>query len=242
MTNFGKVLVYLNTFAAIVLFGWALSLYTNRLDYFDRTDGETKIEGQLTQLNAEVKRYNELIKGSQVSYAATSERLKYQENVRTFRQEALKKFMAKIQGVDSEVRFLNLNRMDKSALLSFPSSPAADGSFDPLGTIINGLDGKPLRGLGALRKLYGELCQQRRDLQAKILKHREDYAALCKVVDVNQDEVIRNKVMFDNLKDEQEFLNDALINWEEQLRILELRQNQLKVRLEAAGGTPPAGK
>lgn len=242
MTTFGKILVYLNTFMAVVLFGWALSLYTNRVDWFDRTlaDG-TKIDGQLTLLGAEIKRHSEQVKASQGAYVANSERVRYTESVRDFRKGALAAFMKKIQGVDDKVRFLDLNRLEKSALIAFPSTRGTDGNFDPQGTVVNGLDGKPLRGLGNLRKSYGELSQDMLARWARILKYRADYAALCDQIDIVQYEVIRQKAIFDNLKDEQDYLTDARINWEEQLRTLEVRKSQLLIRLDALGVTPRTG-
>jgi chromosome segregation ATPase len=228
---------------AVVLFAWALSLYTNRLDWFDRTleDG-TKIDGQLAQLQAEVKRSGEQIKASQLSDAGTTERLKYTENVRDFRKATLAGFMAKIQGVDNQVKFLELQRMEKSALLAISDKPDANGIFDPLGTDVNGLNNKPLLGLGTLRKKYGELSQDMLSKWDTILKLRAEYAALSDDIEKVQYEVIRQKVIFENLNDEQDYLADAQINWEEQLRILEVRKSQLMIRLDALAGSSRTGK
>jgi chromosome segregation ATPase len=228
MTSLGKLLVYLNTFVAIVLFGWAVSLYTNRVDWFDRTTDDGKVEGQLTQLQSEVKRYAEMIKSSQGSFAAETNRVKDVELNRDFRNFQFQERMAEIQRVDDKVRFRVQLRESKSALIDVRN----------VGADVNGLNGKPLRGLASLRQEFDKLSKQTLDKQANILKLRADYAALCDQVDVAQAEVNRQKIIAGNLKDEQEYLADARINWEEQLRTLEVRKAQLLARISALGPPP----
>ena len=53
-TKIGKLLVLANVFIAIGLLAWAVSIYTNRLSYFDGQDGETATKGQFTQYTDEM--------------------------------------------------------------------------------------------------------------------------------------------------------------------------------------------
>ena len=55
-------------------------------------------------------------------------------------------------------------------------------------------------------------------------------------------EVTKLKVIRDNLKDEKAFVADAQINWEEQLRTLDLRKNQLQIRIDELKSRVGAGK
>lgn len=237
MTSLGKVLVYINSAVAVALFSWAVSLYSNRVDWFDRTpeDGP-KVEGQITQLQAEVKRYSDMIRSSQQAYAQAAERAMREEALRDFRQYVFFNedttrggvlgWLPLVKNVDDTVRFREPLRLEKSSLLN----------VNQTGADVAGLDGKPLRGLGILNKLFDDLTNETMTRQQSILKLRAEYAALCDQVDAVQAEVLRQKTILENLTDEQEFLADAIINWEEQLRVLEIRRAQLQARLEAIGG------
>ncbi|CAN5228451.1 hypothetical protein BH11PLA2_BH11PLA2_21410 [soil metagenome] len=225
MTSLGKLLVLVNTFVAVILFGWAVSLYTNRVDWFDRTTEDGKIEGQITQLQAEVKRYSDMIKGTQVAYANAAKLTAETEQTRDFRNYKLNQRLDNIRRVDDQVKFLEQRRIERSALIDVGND----------GPVINGLNGQPLKGLGFLRKKYDDLTRESMAKQSAILKYRAEYEALCVQVDTIQDEVLRQKVIFNNLKDEQEYLADARINWEEQLRTLEIRKTQLQQRLVSFG-------
>jgi chromosome segregation ATPase len=226
MTSLGKLLVLANTFASVILFGWAVSLYVNRPEWFDRTVGEDKIAGQIPQLQAEVKRLSEIGKSVQTGYAAANDRLLKAEHERDFRAYVLNKRLADIRRVDDQVTFTDQKREDRSALIDVRGT----------GVVINGLNGKKLKGLGALRKEYDDLIRKSTGSTTAILKARGDFSALCKQIDDVQAEVIRQKIIQENLTDEQDYLFDARIVWEEQLRTLELRRSQLQSRLTALGG------
>ena len=68
-TRLAKVLVFVNLFVGVGLFAWALSLYANRLDYFDRKDADPPVVGRFTLLQDEVKKTAE---SSKPSYAIGS--------------------------------------------------------------------------------------------------------------------------------------------------------------------------
>jgi prefoldin subunit 5 len=232
MTTLGKVLVFLNAFVAVVLFGWAVSIYTNRVDWFDRTPADgAKIDGQITQLQAEVKRYADQIKVSQQAYAAAAIRCADAEarrdyrNFKFFNEDATQGrtlgLLPSVRAVDDKVRFREQVRYEKSALID----------VDKIGAELQGVDAKPLRGLGFLRKRFDDLSRESIAKEQSLRKLRADYTALCDQIDQVQAEVTRQKIITNNLKDEQEFLADARINWEEQLRTLEIRKAQLQARL-----------
>jgi hypothetical protein len=227
MTTLGKLLVYLNTFIAVVLFGWAMSLYSNRVDWFDRTIEDGKVEGQLTQLQADVKRLSDQIRASQTSYAFAAARAAENENIRDYRRYRLDERMKQIKRVDDQVRFHIQLTLPKSSLINVKDE----------GPVVNGLNGKPLRGLSTLRQTYDKLSDQTIKLGTDIVKARTEYAALSDQVDLVQAEVDRQKVIFENLKDEQDYLSDARINWEQQLRTLDIRRQQLQTRLETGASS-----
>ncbi len=229
MTSLGKLLVYLNTFLAVILFGWAVSLYSNRVDWFDRTlaDG-TKIDGQIPMLQAEIKRYSDQIKATQQAYAAAVDRLDKTELQRDFRNAVLAKRMREIKTVDAQAKFLEQIRDGRTALIDVRNE----------GATVKGLGGTDLQGLASLSKRYSDLTTQRLAHQKAIDKLRTEYDALSDEILQVQAEVLRQKLIFDNLKDEQDYLSDARINWEEQLRTLEIRKSQLLSRLEALGVSP----
>jgi chromosome segregation ATPase len=224
MTSLGKLLVLANTFVAIVLFGWAVSLYANRVDWFDRTTEDGKIEGQITQLQAEIKRQSEVAKGMQASYARTAQQTVFAEQSRDYRKFKFDEQINDIRRVDDKVKFLEQTRLPGTVLIN----------LDAPGPTIKGLNGKDLMGLGALRKKFDTLTENSSQIQNTLVKLRGDYSALSDTVDTVQAEVLRQKIIAGNLKDEQEYLFDARINWEEQLRILEARKAQLEERLAKA--------
>jgi len=229
MTRLGKLLVFLNTFFAVILFGWAVSLYTNRVDWFDRTfeDG-SKVDGRIPLLQAEVKRYSEQIKATQQAYASGVERLQGYQGVeidRDFRNKVLANRMSDVKRIDDKVRFLVQVRQPRSALIDVRAA----------GESVKSLGGTDLKGLASLNKRFDELSRETLARQASINKLRKDYEALSNEVLVVQAEVLRQKVIFNNTQDEQDYLSDARINWEERLRTLEIRKSQLQTRLETLG-------
>jgi chromosome segregation ATPase len=221
MTSLGKFLVFANTFVAVVLFGWAVSLYSNRTDWFDRTIDEVKVDGQITQLQNEVKRLSEMGKTAQQGYAAASARAANEEIVRDYRAYKLNERLQKVRGSDASVRFVEQKREAGKALIDVQAD----------GTVINGLNAQPLKGLGTLRKEYDDLSRMSADSFKKIDQYRDEYKALSAEIDLVQVEVLRQKIIRDNLADEQDYLFDARINWEEQLRNLEFRKTQLEQRI-----------
>ena len=59
-TKIGKLLVFVNLMASVGLMAWALSLYTNRVDWLDATTAEGKTDGQITLLKKEIDRLTKL--------------------------------------------------------------------------------------------------------------------------------------------------------------------------------------
>ena len=82
MTKIGKLLVLGNVFVSIGLLAWAVSIFTNRLAYFDYKDGETDVPGQY---NNELKRLNDGAFLAQSLYVRAKDRQITDEQDRAYR-------------------------------------------------------------------------------------------------------------------------------------------------------------
>jgi chromosome segregation ATPase len=225
MTTLGKLLVFANTFLAVLLAGWAVSLYVNRVDWFDRTSEEAKIEGQFTQLGTEIKKLSEQVKLSQLAFANAARRAENAELNRDFRKQVLTARLNGVRKIDDTVKFHEPVREARSSLLD----PAK------LGPTVKNINNEDLRGLGSLQATYKDQLEKTLSMQGQILKLRKEYDTMTDDYEKIQIEIIKQKVIRDNLADEQDYLADSLINWEERLRTLELRKAQLQNRLTALG-------
>lgn len=243
MTGFGKLLVFANLFVSVALFAWAFSLYANRIDYHDREVGEgdskIKIDGQLTLLGNEVKRLSDAIKGSQGVYARSADLLRFQEQTRDYRHSILTTWLNEVKKEnDPNATFRIIPRQ--------PSGLADVAAPNPLPPFLS-LNNKPLSGLGALNRQLDKLVKDETESINKIKISREktfdfENQILVERKSGLQLEVTKLKVIRDNLKDEKAFVADAQINWEEQLRTLDLRKNQLQIRIDELKSRVGAGK
>ena len=139
MTILGKLLVYPATRSwPSILFGWAVSLYTNRVDWFDRTTEEgTKIDGQL---NATAKPrssgLSEQIKASKAGLRGgrLAARGRTPPEPRRTRPRPdvwkLSKRMDAVKNADDKVRFLEHASANRS--------PLPDRRFATNGSVVNG--------------------------------------------------------------------------------------------------------
>jgi hypothetical protein len=230
-----KVLVFANVFVSIGLLAWAVSIYTNRLSYFDTT-GENASKGQFTQYADEIKRLSDGIQLAQGSYVGAMDRLIGMEQERAFRAAVLKILMDEVaKGGNPNAEF---------RLAPRHSEPELKGLIDvykyspnnPFPSATN-LRGQPLKGFGRLQQEMTNLLKDEKDKTDQIRKLRDDVNKLSKEIydDATktgvQSEVFKMKVIYQNLGDEELYLADSQVNWEEQLRTLKIRKDQLTRRL-----------
>lgn len=230
-----KVLVFANVFVSIGLLAWAVSIYTNRLSYFDTT-GENATKGQFSQYTDEIKRLSDGVQLAQTSYVRAMDGLISLEQERAFRAAILKILMdevAKPGNPNAEFRVAPRHTEPelKGLIDVFKYSP--NNPFPPA----TNLRGQPLKGFGRLQQEMTNLLKDEKDKTDQIRKLREDTNKLSIEIfdDATktgvQSEVFKMKVIFQNLGDEEAYLADAQVNWEEQLRTLKIRKDQLARRL-----------
>lgn len=235
-TKIGKVLVFANVFIAIGLLAWGVSIATNRLSYFDTKDGETPVKGQFTQYTEEIKRHTDGIQLAQASYVNAMDRLIGMEQERAFRSAVLKLLMDEVSkpgNPTAEFRIAPRHTEPelKGLIDVYKYSPNA-----PPPPALN-LRGQPLKGFGRLQQEMTNLLKDEKDKSDQIRKFREDANKLSKEIFDDETkagvqlEVFKMKVISQNLDDEELFLADSQVNWEEQLRTLKIRKEQLGRRL-----------
>ncbi len=232
-----KVLVFANVFVSIGLLAWAVSIFTNRLSYFDTT-GENASKGQFSQYTEEIKRLSDGVQLAQTSYVRAMDGLISLEQERAFRSAILKILLdevAKPGNPNAEFRVAPRHTEPelKGLIDVFKYSPN-----NPFPSATN-LRGQPLKGFGRLQQEMTNLQKDEKDYTDRIRKLREDTNKLSiEIYDDStpiktgvQTEVFKMKVIFQNLGDEEVHLADAQVNWEEQLRTLKIRKEQLQRRL-----------
>lgn len=245
--NISKALVFANVFISIGLLAWAISIYTNRLTYFDYKDGETPVQGQFTQYAAEVKRLSDGIQAVQAGYVRAMDNLITNEQDRAYRTSILNLLLDEVKKPGNpEALFRNAPRHTESETRGlidvFKYSP---NNLPP--PRLN-LRNQPLKGFGRLQQEMMNLQKDEKDRTAQIAKYRVDTNKLSlEIFDPTektgvQSEVFKMKTIYKNLDDEKDYLADAQVNWEEQLRTLKLRKQQLLARLAEFAAAPTTGK
>lgn len=235
-TKIAKLLVFANVFISVGLLAWAISIYTNRLSYFDGTEDGTPVKGQFSLYNDEIKRLSDGAQLAQASYVRAMDQLISSEQERAFRADILRRLMDEIaKPGNPNAEFRVAPRHDDSLLKGlidvYKYSP--NNPFPPA----TGLRGQPLKGFGRLQQEMTNLLKDEKDKTEQIRKLREDTNKIS--IEIYDDatksgvqsEVFKMKTILQNLGDEELFLADAQVNWEEQLRTLRIRKEQLQKRL-----------
>jgi hypothetical protein len=245
MTKFAKALVFVNLFVGMALFAWAMSLYSNKLAYFDQKDAEPPVEGLFTKLKREVDELTPAVTASQIAYARKAEQARALEQERLFRRDKLNDRLALVrQGDDERIIFrMPLPQPANDPLLrDLPEPIRAPALFDVRqdGPPVKSARDRDLQGLGYLRSEMAKSVKEEKDTVLRIREARKKLDELNTEMDKTQVEVFAQKVIRLNLIDQRDFLGDARINWDEQLKTLERRQTQLNARLAEMGA--PATK
>ena len=207
MTFFGKFFVLVNAFAAFALFSWGLSIYVNRVDWSEVQDGDRKLTDRTKELA-------ESIPSAQKDYARMMGATASSETEVERRREQIEKRLA-----ESETgTFYELNK-GGSLIDENPTEK------------VEGLSGGPLRGT----KVSNELLTEQVELSATAGKEFDETR---KAQSTFSDEIAgyekkskRLKALLVDLREEEIFLADSRVNWDEQLVTLQKRNRQLQAKL-----------
>jgi hypothetical protein len=231
-TQLGKVLVLINLFVGVGLFAWALSLYANRVDYFDRKDADPPVEGRFTALQAEIKKVTEAATAAQRAYAFKAEQARGFEAIRDVRLARLNDRLNQVRrGNDANIIF------KQQVLLRDPNFPGLiDVNVE--GPNVKGVRNNDLNGLGFLQTQMASAVREEQTLKQRIKEARDQLEKLSTRVEAVQAETFKQKDIRANLGQQKDYLADVQVNWDERLRVLERRKTQLQVRLEQLGVNP----
>jgi hypothetical protein len=236
MVKFGKALVFVNLAIGIGLFAWALAVYTNRLDYFDRKDAVPPVEGRFTTLGNEIKTLTESIARAQTAFALKAEYARQYEYIRDDRLTKLNARLALVrQGNNPSIHF------HQQVLLKDPAFPGLIYLGNPgqpdnnPGPVVKGLRSNDLQGLGYLQSEMEKKVREETATIKRIIEARKKLEELSAKVESVQTELFKQKDIRGNLTEEKAYLADVQVNWNERLKVLEQRNQQLGARLKALG-------
>jgi hypothetical protein len=225
-TKLGKLLVFINTFAAVGILSWALSAYLNRQDSDLAVDekGE-KLTDKLKRLNGELNVAQSVFTPEFAAVGAAEVRL----------TDIQAKVNARLQEAETGVFF---NIYDDAPQGPDPSDPNGLtrrrrllwGQL-PAKNQITGFGGTPLKGVVAMQKELqdegAKIAASTANIQAKV----EQSNALNAEIQGHDSRAIRLKKILTGLNDEIEYLGDQQVNWDVRISTLQRRKRQLLARL-----------
>jgi len=252
MTGIGKLLVFVNVFISVGLMTWAVSAYANRVDWLDRTTPDGKVNGQITELKAEIDRLSKAVADAHGGYAIKKYALGAAEDKTVGRQIVFAKRMDAARNGRFKVQLT----LDKGL---FGEGVMYDETKE--GGDVLGPDNKPLRGL---KTLQDEFAAESRTIQQltdgkQILTEDvwqqigsgqmplDQVAAMMPDLGISdlrrlhsvlsdltaRDEIAigKQKDVRVNQADEALYLGEKRINWIVELQTLQRREKQLTTRL-----------
>jgi hypothetical protein len=241
MTFLGKLLVFLNVLLATALLAWALSLYTNRVDWpaaeyrgkYDKAD-----EFREKKLAALPGDFAKAIAAANLQYADARLAVGDAERQLAARLAAWQQKLA-LAGLDKGGKFFELVRPGAKA--GTPLSDRLDlaTEADAAVTKVTRKDGTaaPLRGLAELEREWKGLTQA---TTAEKLRYKTLGDDLAKIDDEVRDANVaigRYRVALAQWADEKATLADVRVNADAQLITLLKRNDQLRERLKSFGVT-----
>jgi hypothetical protein len=242
MTKFAKALVFVNLFVGVGLFAWAISLYSNRLAYFDVKEAEPPVVGLFTQLKQEQDEQIAAITANQTGYAKKAFQVQSLEQIRLYRRDKLAERLNLVRvGDDERIVFRQwLTQQAADPLLRLIEPIRAPALIDvnrPDAEVpaVKSARDRDLQGLGYLRSEMAKQVKAEADTILRIREARKKMGELNVETDKTQDEVFAQKVIRLNLLDQKDYLADVRVNWDEQLKTLQERQKQLSKRLAVIG-------
>ncbi|MGL4423463.1 MAG: hypothetical protein ACRCZF_22595 [Gemmataceae bacterium] len=246
-TKLAKWLVFANLFIGFGLFTWSFSLYTNRLDYFDRKDANPPVDGLFSQLKKQIDELTATSATAQANFARRAEQARAMDAVREFRSDRLNAMAAQVRVGDDEKILFRQYPLIKSPLIpEFPELGLMPALTDVKPAVIpaavKNTRNADLQGLGFLKIEMGKAVKGETDTILRIRESRKKLDSLNDEAIATQREVFAQKGIIENLKEQKKFLGDSQVNWDEQLKTLERRKTQLLVRLEQLGSSPKVSR
>ena len=211
MTFFGKFFVLINTVIAFALLTWGLSIYLNRVDWTEVQDGDKK-------LTERTKELNDGFAPAQRDYARMLNATAAAETDVEKRREQIQKRVSESEtGVFYELNgggsILNENPTDKDLVL--------------------GLDGKPLRGNVILQQELSTEVDGAAAAAKQFDETRKSQSTFSDEIAAYEKKTARLKQLLKDLREEEIFIADSRVNWDEQLVTLQKRSKQLQDKLAA---------
>lgn len=207
MTFFGKFLVLLNTFAAFALLSWGFSIYSNRVDWSEVRDGDKK-------LTERTKDLNDAMAPAQRDYArllvATANK---ETDVEKLREQIQKRTAESETGT-----FYELNK--KGTLID--ENPTEK---------VMGLNNTPLLGVTILQQNLTTELDNASLASKQFDDARKEQSTLSDEIVAYNVKAARLKLLLKDLREEEIFLADSRVNWDEQLVTLQRRNKQLQAKL-----------
>ena len=209
MTFFGKFFVLLNTVVAFALLSWGFSIYANRIDWTEVQDGDKKLTERTRELN-DAMSPAQRDHARQMNATATAES----------EYEKLREVIQKRTAESETGIFYDLNKTGQ--LIN--DSPKEEDK-------INGIDGKPLLGVTILQQDLVSEVDRVAAASKKFDQYRKDQAGYSGEITNYDIKSARLKRLLKDLRDEEIFIADSRINWDEQLVTLQKRNKQLQDKL-----------
>lgn len=243
MTFIGKLLVFLNAILATALLSWALSLYTNRVDwteaeYRGKYDKADEYRGKkLTALNGEhskaIAALNPLYEDAKFSVADAERQL-------AARTRALDAKLAEARGgVFFELERPNvrpgaIDRLDLGSRVQTKVAKQGGMTAD-----LRGLDVLQAELQSAVDATLGSEELGKESGKKGLAAIRKQLTAIDGQVTALNAGIERLRVALVQREDEKRYLDDVRVNSDAQLITLQKRNDQLQDRLKAFGVTRP---
>ncbi|MCZ2343568.1 MAG: hypothetical protein LC104_17505 [Bacteroidales bacterium] len=227
MTGIGKLFVYLNLFVSVTLVIWATSLYANRLPYLNATTAEGQtVKGTLNRAQEEITDFTRRIAEISQMYGSRSDLLL---NGEAYRQQRLDFYTTNLD------QARNGNAVGGAVFREFELV----GRVGPLinigaaGTVSPDAKGRPLRGLKDIQADLDRSIRDAGNYRAAIFQARSDHQKTSTEIEDIDARTVAQRTILMNLTEEATYLGSLQVNWDEELRILTARQNQLERRLQS---------
>lgn len=223
MTAIGKLFVFINLFAAMAILTWATSITVNRLDWVDRKTDSGVVKGQITLLKDDINVASRAITQAQTGYGVRTKRL---AGIEKTRADRLEKFEARLtkakQGTFAEqILMVDHPNPDFRALIDLNQE----------GEVVRDSAGQPLRGVEALQNDLNREIDLAIEAAKKVQELRKEFETVSKSILEADDKIVVQREILENLRLQEQVLADLQINWDEELRALEVRRKQLESRL-----------
>jgi len=214
MTFLGKLLVFFNVFIAFAMLAFAISLYTNRIEWTEARDGDAKVTDRIPELQKKIV-------ASQAKYTTARAPIVTAERDYNLYLNAL---AVKLNDANTG-NFLNLipdgRTLDLRSNLAIPA-------------ITKGPNGQPrnLPGVAVLQAELVEAVKKSNELDQAINLARSQQSMFGAETLVFNAKTNRLRIILDETASQKIYLSENQVNWDEQLATLKKRNDQLAKRLD----------